>query len=80
MCVHKKFDRRLKDKVAIIVPTLVENYETLNNLLQQKGRLSSDLEKIVRTTLKTFQGLTIGGIHMRDRTSRLPNAESKCGM
>ncbi len=72
MCVHKKFDRELKDKVAIIVPTLVENFETLNDLLQQKGRLSNDLEKIVRKTLKTFQGLTIGGIHMRDRTSRPP--------
>ena len=34
MCVNKKFDRRLKDKVSIIVSTLVENYETLNNLLQ----------------------------------------------
>jgi hypothetical protein len=72
MCVNKKFDRELKDKVAIIVPTLVKNYETLNDLLQQKGRLSNDLEKIVRTTLRTFQGLTIGGIHMRDRTSRPP--------
>jgi hypothetical protein len=29
MCVNKKFDRRLKDKVSIIVPTLVEIYEAL---------------------------------------------------
>jgi hypothetical protein len=51
MCMNKKFDRELKDKVAIIVPTLVKNYKTLNDLLQQKGRLSNDLEKVVRTTL-----------------------------
>jgi hypothetical protein len=44
----------------------------LNDLLQQKGRLSNDLEKIVRTTLKTFQGMTIGGINMRERTSQTP--------
>jgi hypothetical protein len=72
MCMNRKFDRELKDKVAIIVPTLVKNYKTLNDLLQQKGRLSNDLEKIVRTTLKTFQGLTIGGIKMRERTSQTP--------
>jgi hypothetical protein len=37
----EKFDRELKDKVAM------KNYKTLNDLLQQKGRLSNDLEKIV---------------------------------
>ena len=58
MCVNRKFDRELKDKVAIIVPTLVTNHKALNDLLQQKGRLSNDLEKVVRSTLKTFQGLT----------------------
>jgi hypothetical protein len=56
--------------VAIIVPSLVKNHKALQDLLQQKGRLSNDLENVVRSTLKTFQGLTIGGIHMRDRTSQ----------
>ena len=69
MCKKKKFDRELKDKVAIIVPSLVKTHKVLQDLLQQKGRLSNDLEKVVRSTLKTFQGLTIGGINMRDRTS-----------
>jgi hypothetical protein len=68
MCENKKFDRELKDKVVIIVPSLVKNHKTLQDLLQQKGRLSNDLENMVRSTLKTFQGLTIGAINIRDRT------------
>ena len=70
MCKNRKFDRELKDKVAIIVPSLVKNHKALQDLLQQKGRLSNDLEKVVRSTLKTFQVLTIGGINMRDRSSQ----------
>ena len=68
MCKNKKFDRELKDKVVIIVTSLVKNHTSLQDLLQQKGRLSNDLENMVRSTLKTFQGLTIGAINMRDRT------------
>ena len=67
-CRWKKFDRELKDKVAILVPTLLKNHKALQDLLQQKGRLSNDLENMVKSVLKTFQGLTIGGINMRDRT------------
>jgi hypothetical protein len=73
MCKNKKFYKELKDKVTIIVPSLVKNHKALQDLLQQKERLSNDLEKVVRSTLKTFQGLTICGINMRDRTSpRMP--------
>jgi len=73
MCKNKKFYKELKDKVTIIVPSLVKNHKALQDLLQQKERLSNDLEKMVRSTLKTFQGLTICGINMRDRTSpRMP--------
>ena len=56
MCKNRKFDRELKDKVAIIVPSLVKNHKALQDLLQQKGRLSNDLEKVFRSTLKTFKG------------------------
>jgi hypothetical protein len=41
-CRWKKFDRELKDKVAILVPTLLKNHKALQDLLQQKGRLSND--------------------------------------
>jgi hypothetical protein len=59
MCMNRKFDRELKDKVFIIVTTFVKNYKTLNDPLQQKGRLSNDLEKIVRTTIfsRSFESL-----------------------
>jgi uncharacterized coiled-coil protein SlyX len=72
MCRNRKFDREVKDKVAIIVPSLVKSYKALHDLLQQKGRVSNDLEKMIRSTLKTFQGLTIGGIKMRDRIPQTP--------
>ncbi len=70
MCKNEKFDRELKDKVVFIVSSLVKNHKVLQDLLHQKGRLSNDLEKVVRSTLKTLQGLTIGGINMWDRTSQ----------
>ena len=70
MCENRKFDRELKDKVVFIVSSLVKNHKSLQDLLYQKGRLSNDLEKVVRSTLKTFQGLTIGGIDMWDMTSQ----------
>ena len=69
-CRWKKFDRELKDKVVILVSTLLKNHKALQDLLHQKGRLSIDLENLVKSTLKTFQGLTIGGTNMRERTSQ----------
>jgi hypothetical protein len=60
----------IKDKVVILVPTLLKNHKALQDLLQQKGRLSNDLENMVKSMLKTFQGLTIGGTNMRDRISQ----------
>ena len=39
MCKNKKFDRELKDKVSIIVSSLVKNHKDQQDLLQQKGRL-----------------------------------------
>ena len=32
-CRWKKFDRELKDKVAIVVPTLLKNHKPLQDLL-----------------------------------------------
>ena len=62
MCENRKFDRELKDKVVIIVSSLVKNHKAVQDLLHQKGRLSNELEKVVRSTLKTFQGLTMEGL------------------
>ncbi len=38
------------------MPTLLKNHKALQDLLQQKGRLSNDLENMVKSTHKTIQG------------------------
>jgi hypothetical protein len=59
-CWLRKSDEDLKDKVKILIPNLKKIYKAQEDILLQGG-LRSHQEKVMRTTLHTLQGMTIGG-------------------
>ena len=59
-CWLRKSDEDLKDKVKILIPSLKKIYKAQEEILQQGG-LKTHQEKVMRSTLHTLQGMTIGG-------------------
>ena len=59
-CWLRKSDEDLKDKVKILIPSLKKIYKAQEDILLQGG-LRSHQEKVMRSTLHTLQGMTIGG-------------------
>ena len=64
-CWARKFDGDLKDKVKILIPSLKKIYKAQEEILQQGG-LRPHQEKTMKSILHTLQGMTIGGIRIKE--------------
>jgi hypothetical protein len=60
-CWLRKSDENLKDKVKTLIPSLKKIYKAQQDLLQQKGKFTTDQQKMMKSILRTLQGMTIGG-------------------
>ena len=85
-CWLKKSDENLKDEVNTLIPSLKKIYKGQHDLLQQKGKFTTDQGKMMKSILRTLQGMTIGGHtmetlmdtrvhHHQGETYKLPNQE-----
>jgi hypothetical protein len=64
-CWLRKSDEDLKDKVKRLIPSLEKIYKTKEEILQQGG-LKTHQEKLMRSTLHTLRGMTIGGNRIKN--------------
>jgi hypothetical protein len=64
-CWLRKSDEDLKEKVKILIPSLKKIYKAQEEILQQRG-LKTHQEKVMRSTLHTLQGMTIGGNRIKN--------------
>jgi hypothetical protein len=60
-CWLRKSDENLKDEVKMLIPSLKKIYKAQKDLLQQKGKFTTDQQKMMKSILRTLQGMTIGG-------------------
>ena len=60
-CWLRKSDENLKDEVKMLIPSLKKIYKAQQDLLQQKGKFTTDQQKLMKSILRTLQGMTIGG-------------------
>ena len=58
-CWLRKSDEDLKDKVKILIPNVKRIYKDQEEILHQGG-LKTHQEEMMRSTLRTLQGMTIG--------------------
>jgi len=45
----------------MLIPSLKKIYKAQQDLLQQKGKFTTDQQKLMKSILRTLQGMTIGG-------------------
>jgi hypothetical protein len=57
----QKSDENLKDEVKMLIPSLKKIYKAQQDLLQEKGKFTTDQQKMMKSILRTLQGMTIGG-------------------
>ena len=60
-CWLRKSDENLKDEVETLIPSLKKIYKAQQDLLHQKGKFTTDQQKMMKSILRTLQGMTIGG-------------------
>jgi hypothetical protein len=60
-CWLRKSDETLKDEVNTLIPSLKKIYKAQQDLLQQKGKFTTDQGKMMKSILRTLQEMTIGG-------------------
>ena len=56
----RKSDENLKDEVYTLIPSLKKIYKAHQDLLQQKGKFTTDQGKMMKSILRILQE-TIGG-------------------